>query len=869
MPLRRTSISRRNSDSRKSKKRKTQKAARLAKRATFALLLGALGSYALAEPTEPTPSPTNVGAVRIAKGAGVHAAIHHRLKLSQANVAVFRASGAIEREEALHHECLEDRFGLQAKKKKQEPERSGSAPVGHSPKSDSDAVLADVPEDSSESTEVEGLSTSTSMHLSDIGESANVAPKAGASGAKVKAVESNDTVERVQRSETTGGGNSLKVDRIANVVPQKVQEKLASELAAKQAKDGFEATNDVTETSPSTLGQSESESESEPADTDEQLAQQVIEVDADASENSEPERIQYGASAKPPQMLLSGSRRRLGDRIKRIVRGDEANKSDTKRKTDGAPKSDPGGQTMQVRDSLAKDVRPEMDRIARSIPPTALRDPVVPDSVQQQDPSTQGGIPGDNPVLMLLAPETGNSNSSRNRDSRPPSYEMDASDERLSLEPLSLEPSNNPSDTRVFDVSQNVKEDLSSTGTSQLEEPLDSLENWVNAGTDEADGKECPGAPDGSSELEHQPDDIEVEQDAHPYDAPAAKSIDDTSMSAAPAIDFTQREIRIHNQINRTLSYFLEHPETVVRRGPWALMHATLPFGVETEIIAGNRKVNAIGWMCYNGVCARQRMFQATRSGFRTNVGPGVQGHEGQFLAILAQSRVSSDYPIKIGKREYTIADLARYEMATCRERSELTFKLIGLSYYLEPDQRWRDNRGHYWTLEKMVADEMSQPVNGVACGGTHRLMGLSFAIIERQRAGLPIKGTWARAEAYLNDYVNYTMTLQNPDGSFSTNWFEGRGNKQDTERKVQTTGHMLEWLIYTLPDEYLRSPRIQVSIEYLLNSVGAQPSYDWPIGPRGHALRALALYNQRVFGAEQGALKQYIASHPNGPDLR
>ncbi|MEM8735663.1 MAG: ADP-ribosylation factor-directed GTPase activating protein isoform b, partial [Planctomycetota bacterium] len=384
-----------------------------------------------------------------------------------------------------------------------------------------------------------------------------------------------------------------------------------------------------------------------------------------------------------------------------------------------------------------------------------------------------------------------------------------------------------------------------------------------------ADGKECPGAPDGTSELELQPGDIEVEQDAHPYDAPAAKSIEDARAPETPVMDFTEREIRLHNEINRTLNYFLEHPETVVRRGPWALMHATLPFGVETEIIAGNRRVNAIGWMCYNGVCARQRMFQATRSGFRTNVGPGVQGHEGQFLAILAQSRVSSEYPIKIGKRQYTIADLVRYEMSTCRERSELTFKLIGLAYYLEPDQRWRDNRGHYWNLEKMVADEMSQPVNGVACGGTHRLMGLSFAIIERQRAGLPITGTWARAETYLNDYVNYTMTLQNPDGSFSTNWFEGRGNKQDMERKVQTTGHMLEWLIYTLPDEYLRSPRIQVSIEYLLKSVGARPGYDWPIGPRGHALRALALYNQRVFGAEQGALKQYIATHPDGPTLR
>ncbi len=378
---------------------------------------------------------------------------------------------------------------------------------------------------------------------------------------------------------------------------------------------------------------------------------------------------------------------------------------------------------------------------------------------------------------------------------------------------------------------------------------------------DSSEDKECPGAPDGTEvAVPAQPDDVPLEQEPHPYDAPAARATEPQDSQTTVEANFTARELAIHQKINQTLHYFLTHPENVVRRGPWALMHATLPFGVETDIIAGNRKANAIGWMCYNGVCARQRMFQPTRTGFRTNVGPGMQGHEGQFLAILAQSRVQSDYPIKIGNRSYSIKDLVRYEMATCREKSELTFKLIGLSYYLDANQTWRDNRGHQWTMEKMVADELSQPINGVACGGTHRLMGLSYAIIERQRAGLPITGVWARAEQYLNEYINYTMTLQNPDGSFSTNWFEGRGNKNDTERKVQTTGHMLEWLIYTLPDEHLRSPRIQVSLEYLLNTVGRNPGYDWPIGPRGHALRAMALYNQRVFGVEQGQVADYVA---------
>jgi hypothetical protein len=330
----------------------------------------------------------------------------------------------------------------------------------------------------------------------------------------------------------------------------------------------------------------------------------------------------------------------------------------------------------------------------------------------------------------------------------------------------------------------------------------------------------------------------------------------------APEVtQLTARQAAIRVGIANCLEYFLTHQENTTRRGPWALMHTILPFGVETEIIAGNQRVNAIGWLCFNGVCAKQRMFQPTKQGFRTNLGPGVQGHEGQFLAILAQSKVRSDYPLQIGSRRYTIQDLVKYEMATCREKSELTFKLIGLSHYLQPEQRWRDNRGGNWNLEKMVAEELAQPIVGAACGGSHRLMGLSYAVIQRQKSGQPLTGNWARAEQYLNDYVSYAMSLQNPDGSFSTEWFEARGMDPDVERRIQTTGHILEWLIYTLPDEHLHSPQIELSLEFLLRTLAADPARDWPIGPRGHALRAMALYSQRVFDAEPGRMKTYVAS--------
>ena len=119
--------------------------------------------------------------------------------------------------------------------------------------------------------------------------------------------------------------------------------------------------------------------------------------------------------------------------------------------------------------------------------------------------------------------------------------------------------------------------------------------------------------------------------------------------------------------------------------------------------------------------------------------------------------------------------------------------------------------------------------------------MGLTFSLLQRKQAGLPIDGHWERSEQFLNEFVAYAFSLQNPDGSFSTDWFEARANDPNVERKIQTTGHILEWLVYTLPDDQLQSPPVQKAIRYLLGTIGAEPGRDWPIGPRGHSLRALS----------------------------
>ena len=318
----------------------------------------------------------------------------------------------------------------------------------------------------------------------------------------------------------------------------------------------------------------------------------------------------------------------------------------------------------------------------------------------------------------------------------------------------------------------------------------------------------------------------------------------------APIVPSSPADPVLAKRLQRTeacLSHYLNNPESTSVRSPWAVMHALLAFGGEYELVHNQGRVNAIGWMCHNGTCRTQRMFTPTSRGFTPNVGDGVQGHEGQFLAILAQSNVPLNYPIQIGTSKFTVEDLVRHEMSTCKEKSELTFKLIGLSYYLDSNKQWRANDGKQWSIQKLIQEELAQPIVGAACGGVHRLMGFSFSVRQRQLQGQPVTGQYARAAKFVREYIDYTWQLQNPDGSFSTSWYEGRANEPNEERKVQTTGHMLEWLMYTLSEDEINTARVGKSIDFLLSKIYDKREHKWPIGPRGHATRAIALYQDRI----------------------
>lgn len=323
-------------------------------------------------------------------------------------------------------------------------------------------------------------------------------------------------------------------------------------------------------------------------------------------------------------------------------------------------------------------------------------------------------------------------------------------------------------------------------------------------------------------------------------------------LPAKPLPPLSRNQISLRTKLRKVLAYYYARPLNSQEHDCWEVMHGMLAYELHSKVRDGGLRaepITSIGHLCFNRICKRQRMLQLNKDGeIDVRVGVGVQGHKGQLLAMLAQCNVTPNYPMLVDSKEFTIRDLIKSEQRSCQTRTELTFKLIGLMHYLPSDAKWVDNRGESWDIPRLIREELAQPIRGAACGGTHRLSGLTLAARKRVARGEPLDGDWLKANQFVAKYQNYAFRLQNRDGSLSTSWFQGPGSEDDIDRRIKTTGHILEWLLYAASDEQLQSPATLRSVNYLTNLLYANSTHEWEVGPLCHALHALVIYDKRVF---------------------
>ena len=314
----------------------------------------------------------------------------------------------------------------------------------------------------------------------------------------------------------------------------------------------------------------------------------------------------------------------------------------------------------------------------------------------------------------------------------------------------------------------------------------------------------------------------------------------------------TTSQANLRKKIRGVLTHYYNRPMNTRDRSPWELMHAMLAFEAHSKVLQGGPNgdpITAVGWLCYNQECKRRTLMYVDDDGkLQVRVGPALQGHRGQLLAMLAQSRINVNYPLLVEDHKLEVADLIEMEKRTCYPRTELTFKLIALMHYLDSDATWINDQGMEWNIPRLISEEIRQPVRGAACGGTHRLGGLTLAYKTREKRGEPVDGQYLKAKQFVTRYQQYAYRQQNRDGSFSTEWFRGPGNEDDIDRKLKTTGHILEWLLYASGEKELKHWKTTKAVNYLASIMERNRYKDWEAGPLGHAIHALLVYDRLVF---------------------
>ena len=298
--------------------------------------------------------------------------------------------------------------------------------------------------------------------------------------------------------------------------------------------------------------------------------------------------------------------------------------------------------------------------------------------------------------------------------------------------------------------------------------------------------------------------------------------------------------------------------DILTTNGFWTVFHAILGLGPSVTLLnpETRQRVNALDYIAAGGQI-RGLKFIPTRDGLDVETRPGTfisQGHQDQFVAEMVQWGVPPDRKFIVGGKDYTFMDFVRNSKAraSVKANQELEWALIIVGQHFGTDAVWKNETGEEVRFEDMVRQEMTKPMDSTAaCGGTHRLFGLTWVYHLHLRHGGKTEGVWKEVADHTAQYKKLARQLQNPDGSFSTDFFNGRGNLPDKQLRMNTSGHIFEWLALALSDEELKEPWVRDAANALalmfLDIQGAPMEG----GTLYHAVHGLLIYHGRVYGTQ------------------
>lgn len=353
-----------------------------------------------------------------------------------------------------------------------------------------------------------------------------------------------------------------------------------------------------------------------------------------------------------------------------------------------------------------------------------------------------------------------------------------------------------------------------------------------------------------------------------PIPAPPVPKLDDVSSrpdQAEPADESSDagRELStemaaLRDGVRRTLLSYYNRPVNTQSNMPGDLIYFCMVYGPNAEVRADTtsaKTANAVAVLCSNYPCGGRYLLNSDGENFVPRIGYGLQSRQSELLAMLAMAGVSPEYGIQVGEARGTVADLVRWEKLDVRSGNDLSFTAVGLAHYLPDAAAWQNSLGETWSLERLAEEELNRQVPVTGPEAVDRLIGLTYIASRGEDQGTDLGGRLAQIEQYLASYQDHALDLQNSDGTWNRYFFGYRGTDRDTTAALRSTGHILEWLAMSLPEDRLQDPRVVRAVAQVNNILAGQASrlYLSALSPRDvatymRALHALSIYNQRVF---------------------
>lgn len=339
---------------------------------------------------------------------------------------------------------------------------------------------------------------------------------------------------------------------------------------------------------------------------------------------------------------------------------------------------------------------------------------------------------------------------------------------------------------------------------------------------------------------------------------PPAKEKPAVARPSEPKPELSPEMIALRDRVRRTLALAARQPLCTRDYSATDVLQVCLAFGCDGQVRLGGpsgEKINAVTCLCWNYRCAGQELLTVADGHITARIGYGLQTERSQFLSVLAQARVPADYPIRVRDEDVRkVSDLVEYEKLHCRAGVDCAAKLVGLTFYLK-EPTWKDNLGQTWSIERLVDQELDRKTVAEPESVAQRLMGLSCAVQRRVSRKLPVTGALERARQFVGQFQDFTLKQQNGDGSWHPDFPASVGASRDTTGVLLSTGHFLGWLAFSLPEDRLEGPgvvkavgRVNALLEghrYLGGGASLSPR---EIAAVMHAVRALAIYDERVF---------------------